>query len=44
LAPRWLKVNFGIKEFVLINVDSSMTKACLLIFGSKVYLLYTLFV
>jgi hypothetical protein len=27
LVPRWLKVNFGIKEFLLIILDSSITKS-----------------
>jgi len=43
LAPRWLKVNFDIKEFVLIIVDSSITKSMSLdLWKHGVFVVYTI--
>jgi hypothetical protein len=43
LVQRWLKVNFGIKEFVLIIVDSSITKSMSLdLWKHGVFVVYTI--
>jgi hypothetical protein len=43
LAPRWLKVNFGIKQFLLIILHSSITKSMSLdLWKHGVFVVYTI--